>query len=390
MVTDVRSITDWEDVEGLLAGVETSTARIEWFRIRPYAKQPRKNFQGITALAGSIRSLTQLDSVKVRPLSDEERAEIAEKVAAGKAEESELEFTHELIDGERRLRSMRENATSDGYEGDGLIDCKVYHIDDELLQFIISIASNFGSQEHDPLEIADAFGRLRDEVGMNAAAIARFVGRSDGYVAGFLRLLDLAPELRKRIEEGTLGAAIGKVLARVVKEEQLALLEQVERGGHLNVGRVTTAVERKLEGDPEARNPNVRKRSRTSKNTVGRLATALTRAEASFGDMTPASIGFAVEDQMGLKSFDYGALVDTAVNAADSLIGAIAAVPSDGSGLFEELMSGVFHRGLKHVLDVDDDFWQSLEADARSKLIEKLEQIQALVSSAITSANSHQ
>ena len=328
-----------------------------------------------------------MDEVKIRPLTAEEKAEIAKRVEAGDADEAELLLEYELIDGERRWRATSENAQQEGYEGDSKMECTVLHLDDERLQFLVSTASNFGGQEHDPMEIADAFGRLRDELGMSAAAIGRFIGKPDGssYAAGFLRLLDLHPDLRAQVEDGALGASVGKTLARVQAEHQIELLRQVKTSGPVTVSRMTSAVEAYLEQEPEARNPNIRHRTRTPRSVLQIYLRAVKSTEGSFGDMRSDAIESAVLAGLGHEAdpLDYDKLVNDSVAAAGNMLKAIASIPGDGEGTFEREFVELLSRGLQGIMDVDDEFWRVLNPDNRQPLRTALESIRDAADSAI-------
>jgi ParB/RepB/Spo0J family partition protein len=103
-------------------------------RVKPFPGQPRQRFRGIRELAESMRTVGQITPGKVTLIEDDK-------------------FDARLIDGERRLRAC----VSAGIP----FRAEVVSAGSEEAQFEISLAANFGKQDHDCVEIAHALGRLQ-------------------------------------------------------------------------------------------------------------------------------------------------------------------------------------------------------------------------------------
>ena len=381
MVT-ATSIRNWEQVKNLLGEIKRTPERVPWWQIRRYAGQPRKVFEAITALGGCLAALGQLDPVKIRPLTPRELDEIKRKAATGEAKEKELLYRYELIDGERRHQAAEEQYPHGSEDPCAVLDCVLYHIEDEKLQFLISVASNFGRQQHKPMEAARSFGRLRDELHMKPAEVARFVGLDYQYVLGMMRLLELHPDLQEMVEDGKLGASVGKALAGIEKDRQGALLARVQRTGPVTANRVKTAIDVLLHGTPESRNPNFRKRTRAPSDFRDILERALKRTAIQFGDMSPGAIGSAVETGMARRTLDYAVLVGDGVKAARNLLQALAAIPADGNGTLELALVEVLGNGLAQILDLEAQFYAGLgklKAGALQAALERIEKLTASV-----------
>ncbi len=386
-MVSASSITNWEQVKNLLGKIKRTPRRVPWWEIRRYAGQPRRVFEAISELGGCLAALGQLDPVKIRPLTTSELDEIRQRVAAGDADECELRFRYEIIDGERRYRAAQEQFPIGTDDEGAVLDCVEYDLDDKKLQFLISVASNFGSQRHQPMEIADAFGRLRDELRMSAAQVARFVSQPYQFVAGMLLLLELHPDVRKLVENGKIGASVGKALARVEKDRQAALLLSVQQSGPVTVSRVKTAVDALLSGTPESRNPSLRKRTRGPRDFREILERSLQRTAIAFGDMTLTAIESAVESGLQRGVLNYDQLVSDGVHAAENLLRVVAAIPADGEGTLEAAVVGVLSQGLAGVLDVPETYWSGLNNQKAASLRFSLESIEQAAAKALAALN---
>ena len=147
--------------------------RLDPTRIKPFAKQPRKRFHGIPALAEAIKAVGQVTPIVVRKI--EENGYVAE-----------------LVDGERRLKAC----LSIGKEVKA-----VYEDDDEPgSQFARSVAANFCRQEHDCIEISEAILTLKTE-GHTNEQIAAIFGKSIGWVIQYASLAGLAPSIREELQD---------------------------------------------------------------------------------------------------------------------------------------------------------------------------------------------
>ena len=191
-------------------------------RIRPGALQPRRRFAEaeLEALAQSIREKGILQPLLVRSLT---------------AEESDFE----LIAGERRWRAAQRVGLHD-------VPIIIRQIGDrEALE--IALIENLQREDLSPLEEAEAYRRLIDELGRTQASLAEAVGKSRSHIANTLRLLSLPDPVRRRLDEGELSA--GHARALLAAADPASLAEEVVRRG-LNVRATERLVQRRAEARP--------------------------------------------------------------------------------------------------------------------------------------------
>jgi ParB family chromosome partitioning protein len=172
--------------------------------IRPNPQQPREHFdeESMAALAESIREVGVLQPVLVRAGGD----------------------GFELIAGERRWRAAQQ-------AGLATVPIVLREVaDDRLLE--LALVENIQRQELSPLEEAQAFHRLQEELRLTQEEVARKVGRDRTTVTNTLRLLRLPREVRELLNTGGLDAGHGRALLALEKvEEQTALAREAARKG---------------------------------------------------------------------------------------------------------------------------------------------------------------
>jgi ParB family transcriptional regulator, chromosome partitioning protein len=147
--------------------------------------------------------------------------------------------------------------------------------DDQLLE--LALVENIQREELNPIEEAQAFHRLQEELRLTQEDIARRVGRDRATVANALRLLRLPRDLREMVSAGRLSAGHARALLALERaDEQVALGHEAARKG-LSVREVERRVA--LRRAPRGSAPS----RRTDPNTRAaeeRLRTALgTRVE---------------------------------------------------------------------------------------------------------------
>jgi len=141
-------------------------------RVKPFADQPRKRFRGIKQLAESIRLVGQITPVIVTPCSEDG-------------------YDAELIDGERRLRAclLGNMPIKAILESDG----------DAAERYVRSVAANFCRQGHDAVEILEAVLALK-AAGRTVAEIAGIFGKTASWVAQYMQLRKLVPEVLEQLK----------------------------------------------------------------------------------------------------------------------------------------------------------------------------------------------
>lgn len=149
--------------------------------------QPRQIFTDteLDELAESIRSLGILQPILVRPRNG----------------------VFEIVAGERRWRA----AQRAGLEQ---IPAMIRELSEfELLQ--IALVENVQRQQLSPVEEAHAYDRLMREFKLTQEQVADAVGKNRASIANYLRLLKLAPEVLKMIEESRITMGHAKALLTI-------------------------------------------------------------------------------------------------------------------------------------------------------------------------------
>jgi len=155
---------------------------------------------------------------------------------------------YQIIAGERRWRAAQQ-------AGLATVPIVVRDVaDDRLLE--LALVENIQRQELTPLEEAQAFHRLQEELRLTQEEVARKVGRDRTTVTNTLRLLRLPREVRELLNTGGLDAGHGRALLALDKaEEQIALAREAARKG-LSVREVERRVA--LLRAPRTRRPPTR------------------------------------------------------------------------------------------------------------------------------------
>lgn len=155
--------------------------------IRPNPHQPRKtiNDATIAELAASVKS-----SGIIQPL-------VVRKTNEG----------FELIAGERRWRAAKIA---------GLTEVPAILRDvDGFTQAQMALVENIQREDLNPIERAQGYRMLMDQLGLTQAELAGRMGEDRSSVANYLRLLDLAEGVRTMVREGHLSLGHAKLLAGV-------------------------------------------------------------------------------------------------------------------------------------------------------------------------------
>jgi ParB family transcriptional regulator, chromosome partitioning protein len=170
------------------AEAEITGARFEELpvdSIEPNPRQPREVFDedALSELVASIRAVGVLQPVVVR--------------------ESEP-GRYQLIMGERRWRACKEADLS-------VIPAIVRETSDDAL-LRDALLENLHRQQLNPLEEAAAYQQLLEEFGTTHEELAERVGRSRSHVSNTLRLMNLTPDVQRRVAAGVLSAGHARAL----------------------------------------------------------------------------------------------------------------------------------------------------------------------------------
>ena len=216
-------------------GAEPSEVDLD--SIVPGAMQPRVNFDeaALESLAESIKTHGIVQPLLVRRRGEE----------------------FELIAGERRWRAAK-------MAGLTRVPVLVKDVaDQDLLE--IALIENIQREDLNPIEEAQAYKRLIENVGLTQEALATRIGRDRSYITNYLRLLKLPPDLQQLVIEGRLSTGHARTIVGLSHADvQRRLARQVIDDG-LSV-RATEILVQKASADRPARtvratqavDPNIR------------------------------------------------------------------------------------------------------------------------------------
>ena len=110
----------------------------------------------------------------------------------------------------------------------------------------MALIENIQRDDLNPLEEAGALHRLLEEFGLTHQEIAQAVGKSRTTVTNLLRLLELEPEVKTWLDQGSMEMGHARAILGVSGELQVEAAKQVVRNG-LSV-RETEKLVRRLQG----------------------------------------------------------------------------------------------------------------------------------------------
>ena len=193
--------------------------------VAPNPRQPRTNFDDETlrSLAASIREVGVLQPIVVR--------------RSGEA--------YELIAGERRLRAAKLA---------GLATVPVILRDsgdaDTLREALIE---NIHRDDLGPIELAEAFRELLEELGLKQETLAERLGVSRSHIANTIRLLQLPADVQQLLADGRIQAGHGRALLSLNDAEAQTSLALRAAAEELSVRDVEELVRRYIDQPPSSR-----------------------------------------------------------------------------------------------------------------------------------------
>jgi ParB family transcriptional regulator, chromosome partitioning protein len=202
--------------------------------IVPGPMQPRTHFDegSLEGLADSIRSQGIIQPLLVRRQGNR----------------------YELIAGERRWRAAR-------LAGMAKVPVVVKNIPDkDLLE--IALIENIQRENLNPIEEAQAYQRLIENVGLTQEALAARVGRDRSYITNYLRLLRLPEDLQQLVVEGRLSTGHARTILGLSHVDQQRRVARQVIDGALSVRATEHLVRKATDGTPAktavAVDPNIR------------------------------------------------------------------------------------------------------------------------------------
>ena len=211
-------------IPGALETVEgTGLLEVPVNAIAPNPKQPRTHFDddAIEALALSIREVGILQPLVVR------------KASGG----------YEVIAGERRLRAAKR-------AGMATVPVVVRDTDDAdtLREALIE---NIHREDLGPIELAEAFRQLLEDLGLKQEELAERIGVSRSHVANTIRLLQLPIDVQQLLADGKIQAGHARALLGMSDAEAQGSLALRVAARDLSVRETEELVRRYVEGPAE-------------------------------------------------------------------------------------------------------------------------------------------
>jgi ParB family chromosome partitioning protein len=204
----------------------TGLRQVDIDLIRPNRQQPRETFddEALESLAGSLKRRGVLQPVVLRPVEDGH---------------------YELVAGERRWRAAQR-------AGLHKIPAVVREVPDELL-LETALIENIQRENLNPIEEAQAYRTLIDELGLTQQEVAQRVGKQRTTVTNSLRLLTLAKAVQQMLRKGEIG--MGHARALVSLEDRKLQREIAARAAKegLSVRQVETMVARLIKKGASSR-----------------------------------------------------------------------------------------------------------------------------------------
>jgi ParB family chromosome partitioning protein len=213
--------------------------------LTPNPRQPRLQMEetALEELALSIRSHGVIQPILVRRVGDR----------------------NEIVAGERRWRAAQRA---------GLLKVPVVYRDvpdEQLLE--IALIENIQREDLNPIEEAQAYRRLVDELQMSQESIATAVGKDRATISNYMRLLKLPAEVRNDLASGALSMGHARALVTMPDEaaQRRVAREVVSRG--LSVRETEAMAKRELNPAipplPKRVDPNTRAAENQLKVALG-------------------------------------------------------------------------------------------------------------------------
>ena len=198
--------------------------------LAPNPRQPRQHIDDgrLEELAQSIRANGVIQPIVVR------------RAAAG-------DEHYEIVAGERRWRAAQR-------AGLLKVPVAVREVpDDKLLEG--ALIENIQREDLNPIEEAQAYRRLTDELQLSQESIAAQVGKDRATVSNYMRLLRLPTEVRTALAEGDMGMGHARALLSLTDEaaQRRGGRDVISRG--LSVRETEALVKRELGPKPPAPEP---------------------------------------------------------------------------------------------------------------------------------------
>lgn len=184
--------------------------------IRPNPYQPRKHFdpEALNELAESIKQSGVFQPIIIRR-------------SAVKG--------YDLIAGERRVRASK-------IAGKTTIPAIIRELD-EAQMIEIAVIENLQREDLSPLEEAEAYNMLMENLNMTQADVADRMGKSRPYIANYLRLLQLPDTVKNFVNDGQLSMGQARTILGLKEKSQMTKLAQKIIQDNLTVRQIEDLVQ---------------------------------------------------------------------------------------------------------------------------------------------------
>jgi ParB family transcriptional regulator, chromosome partitioning protein len=192
--------------------------------VGPNPKQPRTRFddEAIASLAASIKEVGILQPLVVRRASD---------------------GRYEVIAGERRLRAAK---------AAGLATVPVVLRDSEDADLLReALIENIHREDLNPIEQAEAFRQLLEELGLKQDELAERVGVSRSHIANTIRLLALPMEVQQLLADERITAGHARAILALGDKDAMSALALRIAAEDLSVRQTETIVRRFVDVPPQ-------------------------------------------------------------------------------------------------------------------------------------------
>lgn len=263
--------------------------------IEPNRRQPRSMFddEALQALALSIQEVGILQPIVVRRLTD----------------------GYELIAGERRLRAAK-------LAGLATVPVILRESDDaESLRE--ALIENIHRENLNPIELAEAFRELLEELGLKQETLAERLGVSRSHVANTIRLLQLPSEVQQQLAESKIQAGHGRALLSLADPEAQKTLALRAAAEELSVRDVEELVRNYLEHPVAQASEKAAKAS-----TATRQETSLAEVEEILSEQLATRVTIQMGKKRGKVVIEFG--------SADDLERIVSEIIGSGPGLAPE------------------------------------------------------
>lgn len=187
---------DLSDIEEVDVATE-KIVELSLNELRPNPYQPRKTFEekSLQELANSIEKSGVFQPIIVR-----------KSTVKG----------YEIIAGERRFRASKLAKRE-------TIPAIIRDFDEEAMMQV-AVLENLQREDLNPLEEAEAYGMLMNNLHLTQAEVAERLGKSRPYIANYLRLLTLPKLVKEMVQEDRLSMGQARTLLGLKDKEQMLKL----------------------------------------------------------------------------------------------------------------------------------------------------------------------